>query len=129
MKNLSSYFTLNLLSALGYIFLIFLIVVVFHLYPEAKVYDHTSGEDLPYGQMEIMILCSATVLIYTLIEFLLIFFIFPAEILFYKLKKTKPQIIKIPHKFKKFHLISLILGILISILPLLGGAYLLFNSV
>lgn len=117
MKNFTKYVTLNLLSILGYVFLTFVLVVVFILYPNASAYDSTSGENMAYGMYGLVSFLFPIFSTYILIEFaVLIGFII--EFLVYKIRNSEPKVVNLPDKFKKTHYIILFGGILLSLIPI-----------
>lgn len=128
MKDFNKYFTLNLLSISGYLFLAFVLTAAFCLFPKMQEYAFVSDRDFN-AYAEFFMLCGSVVLISTLVEFVLILIALPFEILIYKFRKTKPQIIKLPEILCKIHSIALIFGILLSMIPIVICVYILIHSV
>lgn len=104
--------------------LLFILAAVFCIFPNMQEYTYNTDKNFN-AYAEVFILCGNIVLISAIIEIFLILFIFPIEFFIYKFKKSEPRIIKIPDKFRKIHLIVLILGVLVSISPLIFSLYIL----
>lgn len=117
MKNLSKYITLNLLSILGYIFFILATVVVFILYPDARTYDFNSGEDMPYGIYGLVSFLFPIISTFILIELTVLISII-IEFIVYKIRKAEPKVINLPDEFKKTHYITVLVGGVLSLIPL-----------
>lgn len=128
MKNFKKYVTLNLLSVFGLIFLAFTLMVIFYIYPEAKVYDQTSGEDFAYEQAGTVVFYIFTLQINMITVFVFLFAAF-IEFLIYKYRKTEPKLIKIPDRFNKIHIILFKSGLIFSIFAFMLGVIYMFLPV
>lgn len=119
MKNLKKYITLNFLSFCGYIFLLFVFLLIFVFYPLLKRADVSTIEDSMYLGAGLVFFCLIFTAILVVIELFVCFIVFPIELVICKFAKIEPFFARVPEKFYKPHLYLFFVGLALSVLPVL----------
>ena len=120
MKKIKQCFSLNLLSLLGYAFIIFSLLIFFYFYPQAI---EESLKDGPTDNFEVTVghvLWFIEVVKYFLLIEIVLFVLRFIELTFYKNKQNLYDKIfnKIPDVIKKIHTLLFFTGIIFASIPI-----------
>ena len=121
LQELKQNISLNLLSFLGYIFVILVLLILFYVYPQT-ISD--SLKDGPTDNFEVTVgtffLIAKVIVQFFIIELILFFLIF-SEAKFNKIKQylNNNVFTKIPNQINKIHTIIFCAGIILAFIPVI----------